>query len=236
MSKVTKKERIKELERQVRGLTVLFSSLNTWSEYADSMLTELNHALPDPEYDAKCEAVAVEESLDRHRERLGLNKPHLKQLDQSVFKGLRAEYIFFAVDKNGSGYAYSSKPIHSEKHSCFVDSGQLCAIYIGAGFDTSDWKNSLIKRDVDLAGSSLCKEMLARGDKLVICAISPWSDDRALTDADTHYACVLGYSRVAKCFLIVSQDTPYGETNTTKHAVPIDPQTGELLTASEVGL
>lgn len=56
MSKVTKNKRIKELERQVRGLTVLFSSLNTWSEYADNMLTELNHALPDPEYDAKCEA------------------------------------------------------------------------------------------------------------------------------------------------------------------------------------
>lgn len=165
-----------------------------------------------------------------------MSKPTKKNPSQKVFQGLKAEYIFFAVDGNGSGYVYSAKPSLSEKHSCFVDSGQLCAIYIGAGFDASDWRSSLIKRDVDLAGSSLCKAMLARGDRLVVCAISPWSDDRALTDADTHYACVLGYSRVAKCFLIVSQDTPYGETNTTKHAVPIDPQTGRLLTASEVGL
>ena len=59
-----------------------FEALEEWSSGADEMLTELNHALPDPEYDAKCEAVAdVEASLDSHRERLGLNKPKLTGSD-----------------------------------------------------------------------------------------------------------------------------------------------------------
>ena len=85
MSKITKKDRIKVLEWQVKNLIQSMTNIEEWSSCADNMLTELNHALPDPEYDAKCEAAVagIEASLDRHRERLGLNKPQLKQLDQS---------------------------------------------------------------------------------------------------------------------------------------------------------
>lgn len=72
MKKVTKKELLRRIE-----------ALEEWSNGADEMLTELNHALPDPEYDAKCEerAVAVEESLARHTVRLGLKKPELTGSD-----------------------------------------------------------------------------------------------------------------------------------------------------------
>ena len=61
--KITKRELLRRIE-----------ALEEWSIGADDMLTELNHALPDPEYDAKCaeNAVAVEESLERHAVRLGL--------------------------------------------------------------------------------------------------------------------------------------------------------------------
>ena len=71
MSKITKRELLRRLE-----------ALEEWASGADNMLTELNHALPDPEYDAKCEAVAdIEASLDRHCERLGLNKSELTGSD-----------------------------------------------------------------------------------------------------------------------------------------------------------
>ena len=74
MNKATKKELLKRIE-----------ALEEFSTYADNMLTELNHALPDPEYDAKCEedAVAVQESLARHAVRLGLGlkKPELTGSD-----------------------------------------------------------------------------------------------------------------------------------------------------------
>lgn len=83
MSKLTKKDRIKVLEWQVKTLIQSMTNIEGWSDYADEMLTALNHALPDPEYDAKCEAEVadVEASLDRHRERLGLNKPKVSERD-----------------------------------------------------------------------------------------------------------------------------------------------------------
>ena len=98
MSKITKKELLKRLE-----------ALEAWSKGADDMLTELNHALPDPEYDAKCEenAVAAEESLARHAVRLGLVKPKLKQLDQSVFDGQDEKWRFAAVDADGKAHRLS---------------------------------------------------------------------------------------------------------------------------------
>lgn len=101
MKKVTKRELLRRIE-----------ALEEWSIGADNMLTELNHALPDPEYDAKCEenAVAVEESLARHAVRLGLAKPKLKVLDQSVFDGSPNDKRFFAIDEDGQGWFYRNRP------------------------------------------------------------------------------------------------------------------------------
>lgn len=77
MDRITKNQRIKSLENTVDSLTKAVNKLTTWSVYVDNMLTELNHALPDPEYDAKCEAqeADIDASLDRHAVRLGLSRP-----------------------------------------------------------------------------------------------------------------------------------------------------------------
>lgn len=74
----------KELaERNPTEVEQRIEALEEFATYADNMLTELNHALPDPEYDAKCEAqeADIDASLDRHRERLGLNKLELTGSD-----------------------------------------------------------------------------------------------------------------------------------------------------------
>lgn len=154
-----------------------------WMDGADEMLTELNHALPDPEYGAKCEAqeADVEASLNRHRERLGLNKPQLKQLDQSIFDGLDEGWRFAAVDGNKGfpivyefePYAFESGKYYSNHHGLYKDLTHL------TGYDTSNWQNSLIERDLakELTGSELCRAMLERGDKFVMCANQSAYDD-----------------------------------------------------------
>ena len=75
MSKVTKKElarKVKELERFV--------------DYADNLLTQLNHALPEP-----LEIKHWRDEQADHDEVIAIldsKEPKLKQLDQSVFDGL----------------------------------------------------------------------------------------------------------------------------------------------------
>ena len=229
--KISKKERIKELERQVKGLTVLFSSLNTWSEYADSMLTELNHALPDPEYDAKCEVqeADVDASLDRHRERLGLNKPQLKQLDQSVFNGLDEKWRFAAVDLDGESWVYREQP-KIDKGDDRWSASNTPPNSIGTGYDASNWKGSLIEREKkELTGSELCKAMLARGDKFILCGVSGRDDSDAANHEDDDF--------LAEA--VIDFDDTDGLFGTTSmrwvYAVPINNQ-GEPLTAAKAGL
>ena len=238
MSKATKNKRIKELERQVKGLTVLFSSLNTWSNYADDMLTELNHALPDPEYDAKCEAAVagVEASLDRHRERLGLNKPQLKQLTQSVFDGLDEKWRFAAVDKCGEVWYSTHKTQPSVSGTHLSPEPNADSMQAKDYYDASNWQNSLIERDIakellevdlssELTGSELCKAMLARGDKCVMCKC--W--DSSYADIDQVVDVITGFECTAYKKLFA------GSRNNWEYAVPINNQ-GEPLTAAEVGL
>ena len=181
MSRLTKNQRIKELERKVAVLMTMFGSLNTWTEYADDMLTALNDALPDPEYDAKCEAqeADIDASLDRHRERLGLNKPQLKQLDQSVFPLIERD---------------------TAKEQLEVDLSS------------------------ELTGSELCRAMLARGDKYILCLVGDGGDYRV---ANQGYASiVIGVHSNGEF------DTP---VYMWEFAVPINNQ-GEPLTAKDVGL
>lgn len=81
--KITDSQRIDRLYQKIARLTERVNNLDEWSNGADEMLTELNHALPDPEYDAKCaeNAIVVEESLARHAVRLGLKKIELTGSD-----------------------------------------------------------------------------------------------------------------------------------------------------------
>lgn len=233
MSKLTKKDRIKVLEWQVKTLIQSMTNIEEWSSCADNMLTELNHALPDPEYDAKCEAqeADIDASLDRHRERLGLNKPQLKQLDQSVFDGLDADYNFAAIDGcTGRAYAFEEKP--------YTPVGRdYWRVHVGLwqrvddGYDTSNWQNSLIERDIakELTGSDLARAMLARGDKFILCGVSDSDDSDAANHEDDDF--------LAEA--VTDFDDTDGLFSTTSmrwnHAVPINNQ-GEPLTASEVGL
>ena len=241
MGKLTKKDRIKVLEWQVKTLIQSMTNIEEWSSCADNMLTELNHALPDPEYDAKREAqeADIDASLDRHRERLCLNKPQLKQLDQSVFNGLDEKWRFAAVDLDGESWVYREQP-KIDKGDDRWSASNTPPNSIGTGYDTTDWQNSLIERDTakellevdlssELTGSELCKAMLARGDKYVMCGVSDVDDSDAanhesddfLAEAVTDFDC---------------KDELFGTTSMRwNYAVPINNQ-GEPLTASEFGL
>ncbi|HCH27021.1 MULTISPECIES: hypothetical protein [Psychrobacter] len=219
--KITKSELLRRIE-----------ALEEWSSGADEMLTELNHALPDPEYDAKCEAqeADIDASLDRHRERLGLNKPKLKQLDQSVFDGQDEKWRFAAVDADGSAraYNYNQMPIggNHEPHPDQSEKGFEAYEFIGTGYDASNWQNSIIERESkELTGSDLCRAMLERGDKYVLCFVSDFSDDHAVNQ-----------SKMINLVTHTKGNSIFAKSARWKYAVPINQQTGEPLTASEVGL
>ncbi|WP_286707946.1 hypothetical protein [Psychrobacter sp. UBA2514] len=212
--KVTKRELLRRIE-----------ALEEWRDYADEMLTELNHALPDPEHDAKCaeNAVAVEESLERHAVRLGLKKPKLKQLDQSVFDGQPKEWRFLAVDFDGETNFFESTPKVSNIDGRWynqVGAMKLCSLK----FDTTNWQNSLIERDkVELTGSDLCRYLKSR-KHWVLAVVSDEND----ATAEFHQRAVV-VTGIASDGDFVCGDTVW------RYAVPIDHK-GEPLTAADVGL
>ena len=84
--KISKKRlanKVRKLEVQNYDMRQKIKKMDELLTYIDELTTELNHALPDPEYDAKCEAASagVEASLERHAVRLGLKKPELTGRD-----------------------------------------------------------------------------------------------------------------------------------------------------------
>jgi len=162
-------------------------------------------------------------------------KPQLKQLDQSIFDGLDEKWRFAAVDGNKGfpivyefePYAFESGKYYTNHHGLYKDLTHL------TGYDASNWQNSLIERDTakelievdlssELTGSELCKAMLARGDKYVMCRVNDMGDSEV--EADITHA-IRGFS----------QSGFKTKGNTWRYAVPINNQ-GEPLTASEVGL
>lgn len=314
--KISKKRlanKVRKLEVQNYDMRQKIKKMDKALTYLDELTTELNHALPDPEYDAKCEAVAdIEASLDRHRERLGLNKPKPKQLDQSVFDGQDEKWRFAAVDADGKAHRCNLhvKPHHERGEfwrgctfpplefeligegydtsnwqnslierepklkkldrsvfdgvfnwvkSAAINPNGAAYFYsvgengfydinnergfqitgmdkcqcIGLGYDTTDWRNSLIEREskelteVDLSseltGSELCKAMLERGDKFVMCFVSGMSDAKA----DSIPKAITSFNSLTRKFR--------ANHDIWRYAVPINNQ-GEPLTAKEVGL
>lgn len=170
-------------------------------------------------------------------------EPQLKQLDQSIFNGLDKKWRFAMVSSVGIPFVYDYKP--TGKRHFISDKNAQLMINLGKvmrideyDYDTTDWKNSLIERDIakelleidlssELTGSELCRAMLARGDKFVMCAVSMADDETALS-AET----------VTLNRIVISLDKEwlYTDTGTRWHyAIPINNQ-GEPLTASEVGL
>lgn len=162
-------------------------------------------------------------------------EPQLKQLDQSVFNGLDEKWRFAAVDDDGRAYVFMRKPEIDETDPCFIDGNTTRCKGIGEGYDASNWQNSLIERDIakellevdlssELTGSELCKAMLKRGDKYVMCLVSDSSQEDTLLDG---YSAAISSMTYNECF--------YGYDFTWLYATPINNQ-GEPLTASEVGL
>ena len=72
-------------------------------------------------------------------------RPHLKQLDQSIFDGLDEKWRFAAVDSDTCAYIYEARQHIEDNSYWFGDFG--LQKYIGEGYDTSNWQNSLIERD-----------------------------------------------------------------------------------------
>ena len=156
---------------------------------------------------------------------LAERKPQLKQLDQSVFDGLDEKWRFAAVDGcTGRAYVYEQKPhfFHGRDYWRIHEGLQRI---VGHDYDASNWKNSLIERDVakELTGSELCKAMLARGDKYVVCFMG-YSNDAT---AEFHESARIVVAHDDKGFYV--HDEYY------QYAVPINNQ-GEPLAAAEVGL
>lgn len=160
-------------------------------------------------------------------------KPQLKQLDQSIFEGVFDWVKSAAVNPDGSAYLFSVGKDDfyniSDKYGFQITGRDKCKC-IGLGYDASNWQNSLIERDTakELTGSELCRAMLARGDKFILCGVSDVDDadaasneyDDLVSDAVTDFNC---------------KDGLFGTVSMRwNHAVPINDQ-GEPLTASEVG-
>ena len=179
-------------------IQILESRLNIHSELLDKIITKLE--------------------LD--------NEPQLKQLDHSVFDGMDIDYMFAAVDGGtGRAYAYEEKPhVPVGKNYWRVLSGMQQPIaYV---YDTSNWQSSLIERETnELTGSELCKAMLARGDKYVMCQCwcSSYADIEQVMDIVSGFA----FEEDKKTFAGVSHNWDY--------AVPVNNQ-GDPLTSSDVGL
>lgn len=154
-------------------------------------------------------------------------KPQLKQLDQSVFKEWADCWKFFAIDEYGDAWRYREKPKIDNGDNRWSPSN-TAPLLIGKGYDASNWQDSLIERDTakellevdlssELTGSELCKAMLARGDKYVMCLVG------------THNDAVVIEGMHGNEFVAV------GMRNLYRNPKPINNQ-GEPLTASEVGL
>lgn len=101
----------------------------------------------------------------------GYNEPKLKQLDQSVFDNQARHLGWAAIEEDGSVYLFAKKPfIDLHKWAAGIDEIE---VYIGKGYNASDWQNSLIERDkVKLTGSDLARAMLVKFKKPIMCRVS----------------------------------------------------------------
>ncbi len=160
-------------------------------------------------------------------------QPQLKQLDQSIFDGLDEKWRFAIVSSVGIPFVYDYKP--TGERVMFSDDATQQKIKAGKvmrideyDYDTSNWQNSLIERDTatELTGSELCRAMLERGDKFVMCLLSDMSHAGALSSSKPR---LITNFIDGKGFIEDPKDLYW------QHAVPINNQ-GEPLTASEVGL
>ena len=238
MSKVTKNERISTLEDAV--------AMN-WSDMK-KIETKISRAMTDMATRISNISLQLEgqqRQIHLAADSIGLNKqaiimlenkaepkPQLKQLDQSVFNGLDEKWRFAAVDKNGECWTYTYRPAVVPVSGNWTGANK--PVCFGEGYDTSNWQNSLIERDIakellevdlssELTGSDLARALKNR-DEWVLVYVSDEND--ATAEFHQRPAIVTGATDDGrfKC----------GDT-TWRYAVPINNQ-GEPLTQAEAGL
>lgn len=162
-----------------------------------------------------------------------LDEPQPKQLDQSVFNGLDEKWRFAVIQNNGFALICTKLPFVAFGGSSWDWNGY--SDVVGKGYDASNWQNSLIERDTakellevdlssELTGSELCKAMLERGDKYVMCQCwdSSYADIEQVVDVINGFEC----TAYRKLFA--------GNRHSWENAIPINNQ-GEPLTAAEAG-
>lgn len=153
------------------------------------------------------------------------SEPQLKQLDHSVFDGLDEKWQFAAVDANGEANLYTRRMTPDSVEFTYYEGFYFDCETIGTDYDASNWQNSLIERKPELTGSDLCRAMLERGDKYVLCFVSDFSDDYAVNQ-----------SKMINLVTHTKGNSIFAKSARWKYAVPINQQTGKPLTAAEVGL
>lgn len=72
----------------------------------------------------------------------------VKPLTQSIFLGVKKKWKYAAVDSNGRAFYYTKKVYPDDIEHWASNANNTKAKYIGDGFDTTNWFNSLIKRKV----------------------------------------------------------------------------------------
>lgn len=173
---------------------------------------------------ASLELILKENGIER--------QPQLKQLDYSAFDHPYVDdrFKYVALNADGQAVFFESKPVISNCLNIWVvHTGSVMPML--KGYDASNWQNSLIERDTakeplevdlgsELTGSDLCRAMINRGDKIVLCIVR-----------DYEYENDIYYEAITHC----SGDYFDSTLSSWRYAVPINNQ-GEPLTASEVGL
>ena len=154
-------------------------------------------------------------------------EPKLKQLDQSVFNGLDSKWLYAAIDDcTGRAYVYEHEP-HTTHDRDYWGIYEGLQRVVGEGYDTTNWQTLLIKREtIELTGSELCKAMLERGDKFVVCFMSNGHCDTVAT-SNKEVGVATNYNLNTEIFNTLDGDWD--------NAIPINNQ-GEPLTSSDVGL
>ena len=158
-----------------------------------------------------------------------LEKPQPKQLDQSVFNGLDEKWRFAVIQNNGFALICTKLPFVAFGGSSWDWNGY--SDVVGKGYDASNWQNSLIERDTakellevdlssELTGSELCRAMINRGDKIVLCIVRDYEHENDIY-----------YDAITHC----SGDYFDSTLSSWRYAVPINNQ-GEPLTQAEAGL
>lgn len=152
-------------------------------------------------------------------------EPQLKQLDQSVFDGEPEQIKWAVVTSEGAVLKFELEPVVKDGLWHWTHSNGCRQHSLIGQYDASNWQNSLIERDTvkellevdlssELTGSDLCRAMLARGDKYIVCTV------------DYGVVVITGSNKDGSFF---STDCAYTS------ATPINNQ-GEPLTAAEAGL